>query len=131
MSEQPIEVSFPGGRKVDVSIGGFTVHTDQSVKSGGEGTAPEPGSLFLASIAACGGFYALAFCEKRSIDTQGLSLRMDLDMGDKGKVKGVTLALTLPEGFPDKYRDAVVRAVDLCWVKKQIVDPPVFAVVVE
>jgi hypothetical protein len=34
----------------------------------------------------------------------------------------------LPEGFPEKHRDAVARAADLCSVKKHIFDPPAFEV---
>ena len=131
MSNEPITVSFPGGRKVDVDINGFTVATDQGVKSGGQGSAPEPSTLFLASIAACGGFYALAFCEKRDIPTQGLCVNMNLVKDAKGNLDKITLNLALPEEFPDKYRDAIVRAVDLCWVKKQIQNAPEFAVAVE
>jgi ribosomal protein S12 methylthiotransferase accessory factor len=36
----------------------------------------------------------------------------------------VTIDLELPPGFPDKYRDAVVRAMDQCKVKRQLEHPP-------
>ena len=32
--------------------------------------------------------------------------------------------LELPPGFPDKYREAVVRAMDQCKVKRQLEHPP-------
>jgi len=34
----------------------------------------------------------------------------------------------MPSGFPAKYRDALVRAVDHCAVKRAIADPPAFSV---
>ena len=40
----------------------------------------------------------------------------------------VRLRVTPPVGFPDRYRDALVRAVDGCKVKKTIARQPVFAV---
>ncbi len=76
-----IEVSFPGGKKVDASIKGFTIPTDQPISSGGEGSAPSPFDLFLSSIATCAGIYALGFCESKGIDTTGLKL----EMSDRGQ----------------------------------------------
>ena len=49
--EKTIEVSFPGGKKVDGKTANMIIKTDQPIKDGGEGTAPEPFLLFLASIA--------------------------------------------------------------------------------
>ena len=43
-------VSFPGGKRVDAEYGGFTIRTDQPPQGGGEGSAPPPFDLFLASI---------------------------------------------------------------------------------
>ena len=48
-------VTFPGGKRVDAEYDGFTIKTDQSPKGGGEGSAPQPFDLFLASIATCAG----------------------------------------------------------------------------
>jgi hypothetical protein len=44
--EKTIEVSFPGGKKVDGKIENMIIKTDQPIKDGGEGTAPEPFHLF-------------------------------------------------------------------------------------
>jgi len=124
-----ITVSFPGGKRVDARIGEFDIASDQSVKSGGEASAPEPFQLFLASIATCAGGYALGFCQTRKIDATGLGLRMSCEWDAEAKrYATITLALTLPAEFPDKYKDAIVRAVDLCMVKKHIINPPEFSI---
>ncbi len=122
-----VQVSFPGGKRVDARVEDFLIQTDQSVKYGGEGSAPEPFQLFLASIATCAGIYALGFCQARKIDATGLGLRMHCEWDEKTKrYTSVELKLTLPEGFPDKYNDAILKAVDLCMVKKHILNPPAF-----
>lgn len=41
----------------------------------------------------------------------------------------VRLEIELPAGFPEKYREAMIRSVDQCAVKRHIVDPPRFEVV--
>lgn len=49
----PFEVIFPGNKKVDVTFKDFLIRTDQSKKNEGDETAPEPFTLFLASLGAC------------------------------------------------------------------------------
>ncbi len=124
-----ISVKFAGGKKVDVEFGDTVVRTDQSRENGGEGSAPEPFQHFLASIAACTGVYALEFCANRRISTEGMALRMvcTRDLKLKRYTK-MTLELTLPGGFPEKFRPAIIRAMNLCAVKRHIVNPPEFEI---
>ena len=120
-------VSFPGGVAVDATYEGQTVHTDQPVSAGGAGTAMAPFDLFFASIATCMAFYALRFCQQRDIATEGLGLTLEpIRESDPKHVSLVRVSLQLPEGFPEKYVPAIERSVDLCAVKKHIVDPPRF-----
>jgi len=124
-----ISLGFPGGKRIDAKIGKFTVKTDQSKKYGGEESQPEPFQLFLVSIATCAGIYALSFCDSRKISTEGLALEMTWDYDREVKrITRITLELTLPKGFPEKYESAILRAVDKCTVKKHILTPPEFEI---
>jgi ribosomal protein S12 methylthiotransferase accessory factor len=124
-----MQVSFPENLKVVADYNGFTVETDQPVEVGGDGSAPEPFALFLASIATCAGIYVLQFLKKRGLDTEqaGLTLRSIRDM-ETGLVGTVEIDLQLPPEFPEKYRDAVVRTVNQCAVKRHLAAPPEFVV---
>ena len=64
-----MEIVFPAGKKVNALYRGFTIETDQPENGGGDGSAPSPFDLFLASIGTCVGFYVLSFCHERSIPT--------------------------------------------------------------
>jgi putative redox protein len=124
-----IEVSFPGGKRVDAKVGEIVVRTDQSVEHGGDGTAPEPFQLFLASIATCAGVYALQFCQSRELPTEGLSLTMTCDLSPQSKTyTKIAIELRLPAGFPERYEAAILRAMDLCAVKKHIMNAPAFEI---
>ncbi len=116
-----IDVSFPGGKKVDGHYNNFTVHTDQPKESGGNNTAPSPFELFFVSLATCAGFYALEFCQSRSLPTKGLTVNLKAEKTDKPKLyDAITVDLTLPKDFPQKYENAIKRSVDLCTVKRHI-----------
>ena len=118
-------IDFPGGARVDAHFGEFTVQTDQPPSS----TAPTPFELFLSSIGTCAGIYVLGFCRQRNIPTDGLRIvqRVTRDTGTN-MVDCIAIEICLPQGFPEKYRDAVIESARLCAVKKTIEHPPAFEI---
>lgn len=125
-----VAVSFPGGAAVEANVKGHRVRTDQAPPLGG-GTAATPFDLFIASIATCMGFYALHFCREREIETEGLGLSVETVRDEaKKRLSTIRVALTLPPGFPEKYKGAIGRAVDQCAVKKHMLEPPTFTLTV-
>ncbi len=125
-----MDVHFPGGKRVYADLGGFTIETDQPESSGGEGTAPTPFDLFIASIGTCAGIFALGFMQQRGIDPTDSSIHLHThaDPDNPGHIAKIDLELQTPQGFPDKYREAIIRTMDLCKVKQHLQDPPEFEV---
>ena len=120
-----MEVNFPGNKRVDAVYKGFTIATDQPASEGGDGSAPEPFDLFLASLGTCAGVYVVYFCESRNISSEGIRMTLDFTQDEKThRLQRVAMELHLPAGFPDKYRKAVVRAAGMCTVKRTLADPP-------
>ena len=125
-----IAVSFLGGVAIEANVEGQKVRTDHPPPLGG-GTAASPFDLFLASIATCMSFYALRFCQEREIATEGLALSFEAQQDEaKKRVTVFRAALKLPNGFPEKYGEAIRRAVDQCTVKKHLLEPPAFELTV-
>ncbi len=124
-----MEITFPGGARVDANFGGMTVKTDQPVQGGGQGSAPTPFATFLASIGTCAGIYVLGFCQQRGIPTNGIKIvqRMQSDR-TTGLVGQIDLEIQLPPDFPEKYKTAVIRSAEQCAVKKHLEHPPTFNV---
>lgn len=122
-------IDFPGGERVDAHFGSFTVMTDQPDKSGKDGSAPTPFSLFMASIATCAGIYVLGFCRQRNLPTEGLRIIQRSHRNQQtGMIERVDLEIQTPPDFPEKYLPSLVRSAELCAVKKHIENPPVFNV---
>ncbi len=126
-----LEVQFPGGLAVETRAHGHLIRTDQPAHAGGGDTAPAPFDLFLASIATCAGLYALAFCQQRGLSTEGLGLSLEpvRDL-EHHRIGTIRIEVRLPEGFPEKYREAILRSVDQCAVKRHMIDPPEFELAV-
>ena len=124
-----MEISFPGGARVDAQFGDFRVRTDQPVRGGGEGSAPTPFATFLASIGTCAGIYVLGFLRQRGLSTEGVHLRQRMHANPhSGMVEKIDLDIIVPEDFPQKYSEALVRTAELCAVKKHFEHPPSFQV---
>ena len=122
-------VTFPGGKRVDAEYHGFTIRTDQPPKAGGDGAAPQPFDLFLASIATCAGIYVKGYCDTREIPTAGLGIEMHVEHDhEQHRIGKLVLEIKLPPGFPEKHQQAVIRAADLCSVKKHMLQPPAFEI---
>ena len=116
-----IEVFFDGNKKVNANINGFTVKTDQSMRNGGEGSAPEPFTLFLASLATCAGIYVKSFCDQRNIPSVAISLSMDYQYDPVTKmIAEIVIDIHVPSEFPEKYEQALISAASLCAVKRHL-----------
>lgn len=102
------------------------------MKQGGGGAAPTPYELFLASLGACTGSVVLGFCLERNIPHEGISLsqRAIHAKGPRGRrtLEKVATEITLPPGFPEKYRAALIRATEQCSVKRAVQASPAFEV---
>ena len=126
-----MEIKFPGGKRVDALYKGFEIKTDQSQTSGGNGSAPAPFDLFMASIATCAGIYVLSFCQERSIPTENLRLLMNIEKNHNSKMIGkIKIDIVLPPEFPEKYKTAVIKSAELCAVVRHMQNPPEVEVVI-
>ncbi len=120
-----MKITFGGNKKIIAEYKGMQIPTDQPESSGGEGSAPEPFSLFLASIGTCAGFYVKSFCDKRELEPEGIKITQSMNFdGEKRLVNEIEIHIELPESFPQKYQKALLKAVDSCTVKKHLADPP-------
>ncbi len=120
-----MEIFFEEGKKVNAKYNGIVIKTDQPAQAGGEGSAPAPFDLFLASIGTCAGIYVTSFCMQRGIPTDDIRIMQSMDYDHvKGLISKINLDIELPESFPAKYKDAVINAANLCAVKKHLLNPP-------
>jgi ribosomal protein S12 methylthiotransferase accessory factor len=120
-----IQISFPGGKRVDAQLGDLSVATDQPAAAGGSGLVVSPFDLLLASLGTCVGYYVLAFCQARGLPTEGLALALSVHNDPRTHLPArVDIKVVLPAGFPDQHRAGVQRAAQHCKVKKVLEAPP-------
>ena len=124
-----MEVTFDGGKVITAHLNGHIIKTDQTLKSGGQNSAPAPYDLFLASIGTCAGIYVKSFCDQREIPSENIRIIQTVDFDSQTRLPGtIKLEIQLPADFPEKYKTAVINAAELCAVKKTINNPPKFEI---
>lgn len=127
-----MEITFPGGKKVAADWHGFRIMTDQPAAAGGEGSAPTPFDLFLASLGTCAGIFVLGFIQSRGLQAEGLKIIQSMDRDPETHlVKKISLRVVLPRDFPEKYKGAVIKAAEQCLVKRTLQAPPGFEITAE
>ena len=123
--QMEILVDFPGGSRVDAHLGNFTIPTDQPPTA----TAPTPFDVFLSSVGTCAGIYVLRFCQQRGLCTEGIRIVQRIHSDQlNGMIEQINLEIQVPPTFPEKYRDSLIRAAELCKVKKHMEHPPKFEI---
>lgn len=124
-----MEIYFDGNKKVNANWNGATIKTDQPVQAGGDGTAPAPFDLFLASIGTCAGIYVKGFCDQRGISTDNIKIIQKMNFNPATRlIDKLDLEIQLPADFPKKYKEAVINSANLCAVKRHMQQPPEFDV---
>ena len=99
------------------------------VRTAQDESAPAPFDLFLASLATCTGLYVSRFCTLRGIPIDGIRITQQTDRDpDTHLVRTVEIDVELPADFPERYRDAVLRAAGQCTVKRHLAVPPIISI---
>ena len=124
-----MEIYFDGNKKVNANWNGSTIKTDQPAQGGGDGTAPAPFDLFLASIGTCAGIYVKGFCDQRGISSDNIKIIQKMNFNPATRlIDKLDLEIQLPADFPEKYKEAVINSANLCAVKRHMQQPPEFDV---
>jgi putative redox protein len=124
-----VEVSFPDSATIQSRCKGLVVQTGLPPDHGGDPEALGPFDVLLCSLANCTGFHVLAFLEQRGFSSAEAGMTIEAGRSaETHLLDKVSLQIRVPEDFPEKYKDALVRAAGQCLVKAQLGQQPEFDV---
>jgi putative redox protein len=116
-----ILVRHDSGMRFRATCNGFTVTAGKGQEGDIGQDGMYPGQLFIASLGMCIGAYVVRFCQRHSIQHQGMVVELGYQTGDSpSRVKTVQATIKLSGKVPEKYRKAIVRAADQCYVTQSI-----------
>lgn len=113
------------GDRFRVAVGAHEIVVDQPVAAGGGDAGPTPTELFVASLAACVGFYARRFLARHSLADGALAVSCSFAMSaDHARVARIAVRVEVPGGVPANVRSALARVVEHCTVHNSIRQAP-------
>ncbi|MCF8332475.1 MAG: OsmC family protein [Bacteroidales bacterium] len=118
-----MEIFFEKNKQVFAKDGLFTIKTDQPEEAGGDNQYPEPFKMFLSSLGTCAGVNIKNFCDERGLDASQVKLEQKMKYHPHKKIiSEFKLKIHIPDDFPKKYDNALIKSAELCAVKRHLRD---------
>lgn len=125
-----VEVSFVGSARIRAKAKDLEVEIGPPPGRGGDPNTYGPFDMLLCGLATCTGSAVRDFLQERGYLTPEAGLRMHAERNETTHLlENVSIEIVVPEGFPEKYEEAVIRAAGTCPVKTQLGLKPEFRVV--
>ncbi|MFH1757980.1 MAG: OsmC family protein [Pseudomonadota bacterium] len=127
-----MEVKPQEGFLFQALCGGHEVLTDQHQAEGGTDKAMTPAELFIASIGTCIGVYAVRFCNRHNLPTEGLKILMDWTVvKDPWRIGSIKAEIHYPHDIPETEKKGLLRMAEACFVHETILHKPEIVVKLE
>lgn len=111
----PTVVTHLDGEKFSIRIRSHEIIVDQTVKAGGEDTAPTPIELLGASLGSCIAYYVRRFLETRNLPSHQLRVEVtNTRAKNPSRIDAFQVKVTLPPDVPERYLPMVERVLEIC-----------------
>src|SRR5262245_9433924 len=105
--------------------GSYAIMDEERTIAPGPAPLPEPPILFLGSLAACAGIFAVEFLRTRHFEFAGLKvIAMATHAENPRHLDNIVVRVVIPHPVDDRYIAPLRRAVDLCTLKNTLTKPP-------
>jgi len=114
-----------GELRFETEIRGHTIVVDLPEDSGGTNTGAMPPELFVTALGTCVGVYAVNFCKKHNISTDGLVVHTDWNKATgPARISDMSVSIELPAGVPQEKYPAFMKTVEQCMVHNTLCEIP-------
>ncbi len=126
-----LTVHHLGGVQFAVKARGHRIISDQPVENSGMDGGMSPPELLLASLGTCAGFYATQYMKARSLQADGLEIKVSAEKELKpSRMDRFRIHVKAP-GVDGAHLAGLERAVKLCLVHNTLLHAPSIETVVE
>lgn len=122
-----IEVSaiHHSGVKFEIEARGHKVLSDQPVENGGNDEGMTPPEFFLAGLASCAAYYAVAYLKKKNLERPGVQVRVKAEKaGPPAHLGSFLIEVDIPGALSDADRAGVEDSVHRCLIHQTMLRNP-------
>lgn len=114
-----------GNVQFEIGARQHTVLCDQPTSNGGDDQGITPPEFFLASLASCAAFYAVAYLKKKGLSREGVFVRVTADKAAApARLDKFRIEVDVPGTLSDEDRAGVDDAVHRCLIHNTILHTP-------
>src|SRR3989337_1691882 len=125
-----ITISWVKGVQLAVEVRKHRIMVDQPLEEGGQDQGISPGEMFVGSLGACIGYFAVGFCQRHNIATAGLKVAMEWDYAEQPhRVGSMTAHVDLPGKLNPEVRSRLQKVLEGCTIHQSLTHPPKIAFV--
>ena len=118
---ETITTHHKGEMLFETKIGDHRVLIDVPPTMGGSNRGPTPPEFFIASLGSCVAALVADYCQRSSIDTDGLSVDVSYEKGeDPTRLTDIRVRIDLPNGDYTRREKAILRVAERCPVHQTI-----------
>jgi uncharacterized OsmC-like protein len=126
-----VKIQHLSGVKFEASARGHRVICDQPPDNGGLDTAMTPPEYLLVSLGTCAGFYAAQYLKARSLDSQGLEIKVTAEkVLQPARLDQFRIEVVAPGGLDTRHVEGMLRAVKACLIHNTLINAPAIETVV-
>lgn len=120
-----VKVKHQGNVKFEIGARRHTLISDQPADNGGQDEGMTPPELFLASLASCAAFYAVAYLKKKGLQRPGVEVRVTAEKaGPPARLDQFRIEVDVPGPLSEEDRAGVDRSVHHCLIHNTLLQPP-------
>jgi uncharacterized OsmC-like protein len=120
-----MEVNLQQGFLFKAACRGHELITDQPQKEGGTDQAMTPAEVFIASLGTCIGVFAVRFCQRHNLPTEGMKVSLDWTVvKDPVRIGSIKAELYYPHNIPEAEKKGLLRMAEACFVHETILHKP-------
>lgn len=120
-----VKVRHQGDVKFEINARSHTILCDQPSENGGSDEGMTPPELFLAGLASCAAFYAVAYLKKKNLQRQGVEVRASVEKaGPPARLDQFRINVDVPGPLTDADLAGINDSVHRCLVHNTLLHPP-------
>ena len=115
LARSPIVVTHETGLRFSAQIREHRVVTDQSIRAGGEDTAPSPTELISAALGSCIALYVHQFCASRGLPHDGMRIEVTpRNVANANRIGELSVVVRMPGYLLPHTVEMLERVVRSC-----------------
>lgn len=125
VQKESISIRPAGGVALRVEARHHALIVDQPEEEEGADRGITPVEMFVGSLGACVGYFALRFCRRHQLPVEGLNVFVEWEYAEQPhRVGAILVRVDLPGGFPSEMRERLQKVVEGCTIHHSLTRPP-------